>query len=282
MCQWFFRTNNLELQSVSPSPWACCGARACGYLLYNQSEPESSSPFLVQVVEHGPVFRGRYPRLAASADILQRRGLALFGAGDGRTWGVPGRLPVPGQYAYEGLQVTRYEQGQHFLAHEVRWGQCGGLSRDYGRPWGGRGCGDALFCMGSKRWGARLQPCTASAVYVRKLREVLCGSWEDGHMCRYMHAATGCSTAASYAHSQLFHRNNGWSAMAVLACVGRLPCAHGPPKQVQPPRDTAAGAASAHASFGLGISPLLSFRPRGCSPAAGIFVVCCWDCSGQK
>lgn len=72
------------------------------------------------VVGHGPVFRARHPRLAAMADALQRRGLALFGAGEGREWGTPGQLPVPGQYAYEGLQVTRYEEGQHFLAHEVR------------------------------------------------------------------------------------------------------------------------------------------------------------------
>lgn len=41
------------------------------------------------------------------ADLLQRKGLALFGAGEGRQWGAPGRLPVPGQYAYEGLQVRR-------------------------------------------------------------------------------------------------------------------------------------------------------------------------------
>jgi hypothetical protein len=62
------------------------------------------------------------------ADTLQRRGLALFGTGDGREWGTPGKLPVPQQYAFEGLQVTKYEQGQHFLAHEVSrpgkgWGQ---------------------------------------------------------------------------------------------------------------------------------------------------------------
>ncbi|GAB4823099.1 hypothetical protein N2152v2_010145 [Parachlorella kessleri] len=40
------------------------------------------------------------------ASVLQERGLRLFGAGEGREWGTPGRLPVPQQYAYEGLQVT--------------------------------------------------------------------------------------------------------------------------------------------------------------------------------
>ena len=36
------------------------------------------------------------------------------------SWGAPGKLPLPGQYCYESLQMARYEQGQHFLAHEVR------------------------------------------------------------------------------------------------------------------------------------------------------------------
>ena len=29
-----------------------------------------------------------------------------------------GRLPAPGQHAYEALQLARYEQGQYFLSHE--------------------------------------------------------------------------------------------------------------------------------------------------------------------
>jgi hypothetical protein len=37
----------------------------------------------------------------------------------GSTWGAPGRLPAPGQYCFEALQVARYEAGQHFKSHEV-------------------------------------------------------------------------------------------------------------------------------------------------------------------
>lgn len=44
----------------------------------------------------------------------------LVGHGDGAAWGPPGRLPAPGQYCYESLQMARYERDQHFLAHEVR------------------------------------------------------------------------------------------------------------------------------------------------------------------
>lgn len=46
--------------------------------------------------------------------------MQLLGQGDGASWGPPGKLPAPGQYCYESLQMARYETGQHFLAHEVR------------------------------------------------------------------------------------------------------------------------------------------------------------------
>ena len=46
--------------------------------------------------------------------------LQLVGHGESTSsWGAPGKLPLPGQYCYESLQMARYEQGQHFLAHEV-------------------------------------------------------------------------------------------------------------------------------------------------------------------
>lgn len=50
------------------------------------------------------------------------RPLQLLGQGDGAAWGSPGKLPAPGQYCYESLQMARYEQGQHFLAHEASLG----------------------------------------------------------------------------------------------------------------------------------------------------------------
>ena len=31
-----------------------------------------------------------------------------------------GRLPKPGQFCFESLQVARYQDGQYFMAHEVR------------------------------------------------------------------------------------------------------------------------------------------------------------------
>ncbi|KAG2484297.1 hypothetical protein HYH03_016843 [Edaphochlamys debaryana] len=49
---------------------------------------------------------------------LHARGKKLLRAAEGPAWGSSGRLPRPGQYCYEALQFTRYETGQHFLAHE--------------------------------------------------------------------------------------------------------------------------------------------------------------------
>lgn len=59
-----------------------------------------------------------HPRLRQMATALQSKGLRLLGQGDGSSWGPPGKLPAPGQYCYESLQMARYETGQHFLAHE--------------------------------------------------------------------------------------------------------------------------------------------------------------------
>lgn len=38
-------------------------------------------------------------------------------------WTRPGRLPPPGQFCFESLQVACYQPGQHFLQHEVNTGQ---------------------------------------------------------------------------------------------------------------------------------------------------------------
>ena len=66
-----------------------------------------------------------HPGLAALAAQLHARARQLLGqGGGGEAWGPPGRLPAPGQYCFEGLQVARYTQGQHFLAHEVRAALC--------------------------------------------------------------------------------------------------------------------------------------------------------------
>jgi Rps23 Pro-64 3,4-dihydroxylase Tpa1-like proline 4-hydroxylase len=41
-------------------------------------------------------------------------------AGGGQPWGATGRLPGPGQYCFEALQVAVYQHGQYFMTHEVR------------------------------------------------------------------------------------------------------------------------------------------------------------------
>lgn len=56
--------------------------------------------------------------LSETAAELQRCGHALVGGDQGRPWGPQGKLPAPGQYCYEALQVTRYEQGQYFKEHD--------------------------------------------------------------------------------------------------------------------------------------------------------------------
>lgn len=40
-------------------------------------------------------------------------------AGRSEPWGATGRLPKPGQYCCEALQVAVYQEGQYFMAHEV-------------------------------------------------------------------------------------------------------------------------------------------------------------------
>ena len=40
-------------------------------------------------------------------------------AGRSEPWGATGRLPKPGQYCFEALQVAVYHEGQYFMAHEV-------------------------------------------------------------------------------------------------------------------------------------------------------------------
>ena len=59
--------------------------------------------------------------LAASAELLQSRAKQLLlGSSNKRTysWGKAGVLPSKGQLTFEGLQVTQYQTGQHFLSHE--------------------------------------------------------------------------------------------------------------------------------------------------------------------
>lgn len=57
--------------------------------------------------------------------LLSRLLPQLLGQGEGASWGPPGKLPAPGQYCYESLQMARYEPGQHFLAHEASVGAGG-------------------------------------------------------------------------------------------------------------------------------------------------------------
>lgn len=59
-----------------------------------------------------------HPELQPSTKDLQSRGMKLLGAVKEKPWGKSGKLPAPGQYCYEGLQVTRYAKGQYFMEHE--------------------------------------------------------------------------------------------------------------------------------------------------------------------
>jgi hypothetical protein len=66
-----------------------------------------------------PAMEAAFPPLADGARQLRAPAWRLLGAGDaGEGWGSTGKLPRPGQYCYESLQITRYQQGQYFLAHE--------------------------------------------------------------------------------------------------------------------------------------------------------------------
>ncbi|KAG2454686.1 hypothetical protein HYH02_000524 [Chlamydomonas schloesseri] len=58
------------------------------------------------------------PAMDGVVSELHTRGKKLLRAGEGPAWGISGKLPRPRQYCYEALQVTRYDAGQHFLAHE--------------------------------------------------------------------------------------------------------------------------------------------------------------------
>jgi hypothetical protein len=42
----------------------------------------------------------------------------IKGIFDGGKWGAPGTTPKTGELVFEGLQVARYEKGEHFLSHE--------------------------------------------------------------------------------------------------------------------------------------------------------------------
>ena len=53
--------------------------------------------------------------MQAGAKALQERCQQLL---PHQQWGAPGRLPPKGHFAFEGLQVARYEEGQHFKAHD--------------------------------------------------------------------------------------------------------------------------------------------------------------------
>ncbi|KAG2436497.1 hypothetical protein HXX76_006796 [Chlamydomonas incerta] len=58
------------------------------------------------------------PAMDGVVSELHSRGKKLLRSAEGPAWGISGKLPRPRQYCYEALQVTRYDAGQHFLAHE--------------------------------------------------------------------------------------------------------------------------------------------------------------------
>merc|ERR1712187_568602 len=51
----------------------------------------------------------------------------------GCRWSVPGAKPPAGRLCFEELQVARYEQGQHFLAHEEALPRDGAVASGYQR-----------------------------------------------------------------------------------------------------------------------------------------------------
>ena len=57
---------------------------------------------------------------------------ACGNAGGGEAWGRTGRLPRPGQYCFEALQVAVYQTGQYFMSHEV--GRLG-FDSSLSNPW---------------------------------------------------------------------------------------------------------------------------------------------------
>ncbi|KAK9823499.1 hypothetical protein WJX72_003188 [[Myrmecia] bisecta] len=56
-----------------------------------------------------------HPHLSGLVDKLHTMARKLLPRG---AWTESGKLPPPGQFCFESLQVARYHQGQHFLEHE--------------------------------------------------------------------------------------------------------------------------------------------------------------------
>lgn len=103
----------IEGNTLVPSKVGGGNLKEAAYSAANQRRT-SSSVLLDAAVQ------AAHPPLHAMARTLQSRGQQLLGQGGDASWGAAGKLPMPGQYCYESLQMARYEQGQHFLAHEVR------------------------------------------------------------------------------------------------------------------------------------------------------------------
>jgi len=56
-----------------------------------------------------------HPKLRDITDMIHEKASALLPDAE---WSSPGKLPPPGKFVFEQLQVARYEKGQHFLLHE--------------------------------------------------------------------------------------------------------------------------------------------------------------------
>lgn len=54
-----------------------------------------------------------------SCYVVLRQVISSYMVYDAGQWSAPGRLPPPGQFCFESLQVACYQPGQHFLEHEV-------------------------------------------------------------------------------------------------------------------------------------------------------------------
>lgn len=102
-------------------------ASKIGDVNVTSSAAESSSRRTSSTLMIDGATRSEFPGLDSCATTLQTAGRALLGGlqsdidedqGSRSSWGIPEKLPAPGQYCYEGLQATEYLDGQLFMEHQ--------------------------------------------------------------------------------------------------------------------------------------------------------------------
>ncbi|CAG9466725.1 unnamed protein product [Pedinophyceae sp. YPF-701] len=88
----------------------------CEAVIRDAEESNTLERSLIGAAIFGTDSNAKHPALQTHKDLIHRRSRELLPGGG--TWAAPGRLPPPGKYCFELLQVTRYEKGQQFMAHE--------------------------------------------------------------------------------------------------------------------------------------------------------------------